>query len=75
MGEYTRLGAEMTLGHPGSFFAKITHSIKGRMEQIKDITRTDLGKLDKYARLLDSSIRIPSTQHSFGLDPLLGLIP
>lgn len=45
------------------------------MEQTKDITRTDLGILDRYARLLDSSIRIPGTERSFGLDPLLGLIP
>jgi len=31
--------------------------------------------LDKYSNLLDSSIRIPGTQKTIGLDPLLGLIP
>ncbi len=45
------------------------------MEIIEKNTQTDLGLLDKYARLLDSSIRIPGTDRSFGLDPLLGLIP
>ena len=38
-------------------------------------TKTDLGMLDKYARLLDSSIKVPGTNKSFGLDPILGLIP
>jgi hypothetical protein len=41
----------------------------------EDKSKTDLGLLDKYARLLDSSIRIPGTTKSFGLDPILGLIP
>ncbi|MEM7162521.1 MAG: DUF4112 domain-containing protein [Bacteroidota bacterium] len=31
--------------------------------------------LEKYAKALDSSIRIPKTEIRFGWDPLLGLIP
>ncbi len=45
------------------------------MEISENIQRTDLGILDNYARFLDSSIRIPGTKWSFGLDPILGLIP
>ncbi len=45
------------------------------MEIIDSSTQTDLGILDRYARLLDSSIKVPGTDKSFGLDPILGLIP
>jgi len=35
----------------------------------------DLGVLERYAKLLDSSIRIPGTDKKIGLDPIIGLIP
>ena len=31
--------------------------------------------LEKYSRILDSSIRIPGTQRTIGLDPIIGFIP
>lgn len=34
-----------------------------------------LAALARFAKLLDSGIRIPGTQLRFGLDPLIGLIP
>jgi hypothetical protein len=39
---------------------------------------TDPGRLDalrRWARLFDSAFRIPGTQITFGLDPILGLVP
>ncbi|NNC83748.1 MAG: DUF4112 domain-containing protein [Flavobacteriales bacterium] len=37
--------------------------------------KLELGVLQRYADLLDSSIRIPGTQWTIGLDPIIGLIP
>lgn len=34
-----------------------------------------LGKLRRVSRLLDNAITIPGTKISFGLDPILGLLP
>ncbi|HYT75545.1 MAG TPA: DUF4112 domain-containing protein [Vicinamibacterales bacterium] len=34
-----------------------------------------LARLRRWARLFDSAFRIPGTQISFGIDPILGLIP
>jgi hypothetical protein len=34
-----------------------------------------LDALRRWARIFDSAIRIPGTQITFGLDPILGLIP
>lgn len=34
-----------------------------------------LKRLDRLARLLDTSIGIPGTRWRFGLDPILGLVP
>ncbi len=34
-----------------------------------------LRRLDRLAKIMDASIRIPGTNFRFGLDPLLGLIP
>ena len=35
----------------------------------------DLERLEKIAELMDSKFKIPGTNFTFGLDPLLGLIP
>lgn len=35
----------------------------------------DLESMRRWARLLDSQFRIPGTRLTFGLDPLIGLIP
>lgn len=35
----------------------------------------DLGTVRRWARLLDSQFRIPGTKLTFGLDPVIGLIP
>lgn len=35
----------------------------------------DLGTVRRWARLLDSEFRIPGTKLTFGLDPVIGLIP
>jgi hypothetical protein len=37
--------------------------------------QTDLKQLDQLAWILDSSIRIPGTKLTIGLDGLIGLIP
>lgn len=37
--------------------------------------RLHLDRLERYARLLDSAIRVPGTDLRIGLDALLGLIP
>ena len=34
-----------------------------------------LDALRRWARIFDSAFRIPGTQITFGLDPILGLIP
>lgn len=36
---------------------------------------TDLETLRRWARLLDTEFRIPGTRLTFGLDPIIGLIP
>jgi hypothetical protein len=36
---------------------------------------TDLDWLRRWARLFDSAFRIPGTNITFGLDPLIGLVP
>lgn len=36
---------------------------------------TDIKKLDRLAWLLDSSIKIPGTQRTIGVDGIIGLIP
>lgn len=36
---------------------------------------TRLDSLKKYAKLLDSQFKIPGTNYTFGIDPLLSLIP
>ncbi|KAB7627464.1 DUF4112 domain-containing protein [Alkalilimnicola sp. S0819] len=38
-------------------------------------TEAQLRELDRLARLLDSSLRVPGTRWRFGLDGLIGLIP
>lgn len=35
----------------------------------------DLGTVRRWAKLLDSEFRIPGTRLTFGLDPIIGLIP
>lgn len=35
----------------------------------------DLATLRRWARLLDSQFRIPGTRLTFGLDPIIGLVP
>jgi len=40
-----------------------------------DKGRVDLGTVRRWARLLDSEFRIPGTRLTFGLDPVIGLIP
>jgi len=40
-----------------------------------DTDSKDLGWLKRYADLLDSSIRIPGTNKTIGIDPILGLVP
>ncbi|MDP5168616.1 MAG: DUF4112 domain-containing protein [Bacteroidia bacterium] len=35
----------------------------------------DLDRIQRFTRLLDSQFRIPGTNITFGLDPILGLIP
>lgn len=37
--------------------------------------KEELTYLKQYAKLLDSKFRIPGTDMTFGIDPLLGLIP
>jgi hypothetical protein len=37
--------------------------------------RPDLASVRRWARLLDSQFRIPGTKLTFGLDPVIGLIP
>lgn len=41
----------------------------------KDILKNQLKELDKLAWYLDSSIRIPGTKWTIGLDGIIGLIP
>ena len=41
-----------------------------KIQQLKN-----LNKIRKIANLLDTAIKIPGTKISFGLDPILGLIP
>ena len=41
----------------------------------KDLSKNQLKDLDKLAWYLDSSIRIPGTKWTIGLDGILGLIP
>jgi len=36
---------------------------------------TKVGKLRRISRILDNAITIPGTKLSFGLDPILGLLP
>jgi hypothetical protein len=40
-----------------------------------DRSASKLSSLRRLARLFDSAFRIPGTQITFGLDPLLGLLP
>ena len=35
----------------------------------------DLDSIRRWARLLDSQFRVPGTRITFGLDPIIGLIP
>ena len=44
------------------------------MEIIKEES-PDLGHLQRFAKLLDSSIRIPGTNKTIGIDPIIGLVP
>lgn len=37
--------------------------------------RVDVAAVRRWARLLDSQFRIPGTRLTFGLDPVIGLIP
>lgn len=38
-------------------------------------TAADLESLRRWARLLDTQFRVPGTNLTFGLDPIIGLIP
>lgn len=40
-----------------------------------DKRHVDLASVRRWARLLDSQFRIPGTKLTFGLDPVIGLIP
>ncbi len=40
-----------------------------------DKQATDLDTLRRWARLLDTQFRVPGTRLTFGLDPIVGLIP
>jgi hypothetical protein len=40
-----------------------------------DQNEETIKKLKRLAKIMDTSIGIPSTKYTFGLDPLLGLIP
>ncbi|MFK7757688.1 MAG: DUF4112 domain-containing protein [Flavobacteriales bacterium] len=51
----------------------LKNSTSTRAESEAD--REELKYLQWYAKLLDSQFRIPGTDISFGIDPLLGLIP
>lgn len=42
---------------------------------IDDVSASEMKYLKKFANLLDSKFRIPGTDITFGIDPLLGLIP
>jgi hypothetical protein len=44
------------------------------MEKVEKDTK-DLSYLARYARLLDSSIPIPGTNKTIGIDPIIGLVP
>jgi hypothetical protein len=39
------------------------------------VGRTDRDRLRGWARMLDSSVRIPGTGRSFGIDAVLGIVP
>ena len=47
------------------------HVVSNKRESIS----LDLGILERYANLLDSSISIPGSKKTIGIDPIIGLIP
>ncbi|WP_372426000.1 DUF4112 domain-containing protein [Salinarimonas chemoclinalis] len=44
-------------------------------EARRDHARRASERLEALARLLDSSIRVPGTRFTFGLDPILSIVP
>ena len=47
----------------------------GSIEDVPHADPRTLAALRKWSVLLDSAFRVPGTQMTFGLDPILGLIP
>lgn len=46
-----------------------------KQEPPKDRNGVNLKQLDQLSRLMDSKFKIPGTDITFGLDPIIGLIP
>lgn len=42
---------------------------------MRDTKPPDLDSIRRWARLFDSQFRVPGTRLTFGLDPIIGLIP
>ncbi|MGJ3261911.1 MAG: DUF4112 domain-containing protein [Salinarimonas sp.] len=47
----------------------------GREDAARDSVRRASARLQRLASLLDSSIRVPGTRFSFGLDSILSIVP